>query len=337
MLKKIADAYLDEGLPSAYLRRLDEQIKPTYISFLFDPLSKYIETKTGGKWNGFEYRIRAFYLVRMEQQEDGTVKRIAKDSKPLCRVYSISGHDTSKGADAGAIKYVCYDEFITRRYYLSNEFVMFQNVLSSLIRNRDHVKIYMLANTVNKYCPYFADMGLREIEEMEQGEIAYYNVGKTKLTIAVEYCAESKASEKVSKYFAFDNPRLKMITTGAWEIDLYRHAPAELSRSPIIFNFFICFHDKIVQGDIYNYHDYPIIFFHPKTTPLQKPERDVIYYEEIYDGNPLHMRTLSGGMTKAQKLIEFLIKSNRTFFSENTTGEFVNNWLKFALNPTILK
>lgn len=336
MLKKIIDEYLKTGTPSAYIRRLDEQIKPTYISFLFNPLAEYVAKKTEGRYNSFDYRLRAFYLTNTETDEVGNIKK-TKDKKPFCRLYSINTHDTSKGADAGRVRYVVFDEFITRQYYLTNEFVMFQNVLSSIIRNRDGVQIYMLANTVNKYCPYFADMGLKGIDEMEQGTIAIYTVGKTKTTIAVEYCAQNQTSQKVSKYFAFDNPQLDMITEGSWEIALYRHAPPQLNNYPILFSFFVVYHDKIVQGDIYQYKNYPIIFYHPKTTELQHPERDVIYYEDIYDGNPLHMISLTGGQTRAQKIIEQLIRTNRTFYSDNSCGELVNNWLKSALLPKILK
>ena len=45
--RKIIDAYLDEGLPSAYLRRRDEMIKPKNLEMLFSPHIPYIIEKTG--------------------------------------------------------------------------------------------------------------------------------------------------------------------------------------------------------------------------------------------------------------------------------------------------
>ena len=66
------------------------------------------------------------------------------DKNPFCRAYAISTADTTKGADPGPMKYIVFDEFITRRFYLTNEFVLYQNLLSSIIRNRDKIKIYML-------------------------------------------------------------------------------------------------------------------------------------------------------------------------------------------------
>ena len=64
---------------------------------------------------------------------------------------------------------------------------MFANVLSTIIRHRNDVKIFMLANTVNKYCPYFKEMGLKHITEMKQGSIDIYTYGSSDLRVAVEY------------------------------------------------------------------------------------------------------------------------------------------------------
>jgi hypothetical protein len=65
----------------------------------------------------------------------------------------------------------------------------------------------MLANTVNRYCPYFKEMGLKDVESMPQGEIYLYHYGNSDLSVAVEYCDPVKATQIVaSKFFAFDNP-----------------------------------------------------------------------------------------------------------------------------------
>lgn len=94
-------------------------------------------------------------------------------------------HDKSTNYD-GIINAVL-DEFLTRSYYLPNEFVLFMNVLSTIIRDRDNVKIFMMGNTVNQYCPYFAEMGLTHIKEMKKGDIDVYEYGESGLTVAVEY------------------------------------------------------------------------------------------------------------------------------------------------------
>lgn len=343
--RKIIDKYLEKSLPSAYLRRMEEMIKPSNIQDLFRPhyydlqpdgtIKNYIDEVTEHKYNSVTYWRRGWYLCRVDTDDAGRTVKTAQDKNPFCRAYSINTAETTKGQDAGAIAFVCFDEFITRQFYLANEFVKFQNLLSSLIRDRDGVIIYMLANTVSKHCPYFRDMGLYRIQRQQQGTIDLYTMGDSKTKIAIEYCSPTKATTKVSKYFAFDNPQLKMITTGSWEIALYRHAPEQLSQNPIILTFFVKFDGHIIQGDIYDYKNAPLIFWHPKTTEIKDPESTIIYQEEQEDANPLHQIYLKAGQTRAQKLIVALILQSKTFFADNETGENVKDWLRFASKAVI--
>ena len=51
-------------------------------------------------------------------------------------------HDKSNSYPS--INTVIFDEFLTRRFYVPDEFILFMNVLSTIIRLRDNVKIFML-------------------------------------------------------------------------------------------------------------------------------------------------------------------------------------------------
>ena len=323
------EAYFDLDLPSAYVRRLDEMIKPKIIQGLFDPHIDYIIEKSNGDYNSIVYRANGWYLVKQEQNAAGQWVTIAKDKKPFCRSYAISTAETTKGADFGAVWSVAFDEFITRQYYLANEFVLFQNLLSSIIRDRSGVHVFMLANTVSKSCPYFKDMGLYRILKQEQGTIDVYKIGVDGAQIAVEYCAAVETVKKqVSKYFAFDNPQLDMIKTGSWEIALYRHAPPELSQYRIIHTFFIVHENRTLQGDIYMYKRFPIIFWHDKTTEIKNPDKTIIYNLDVTDGNPLHQRDVRVVFVRAQQIIYDLIRTQKTFYADNEIGEAVAAYLK---------
>lgn len=323
------DAYFDLGLPSAYIRRLDEMIKPKIIQGLFDPHIDYINEKTDGDYNAIEYRANGWHLCRMEQNAAGQWVKIARDPQPFCRSYAISTAETTKGADFGTVWSVCFDEFITRQYYLANEFILFQNLLSSIIRDRSGVHVFMLANTVSKSCPYFKDMGLYRVLRQEQGTIDVYKIGVDGAQIAVEYCATVETVKKqVSKYFAFDNPQLDMIKTGGWEIALYRHAPPELSQYRIIHTFFVVHDGRTLQGDIYMYKRYPLVFWHEKTTEIKKPDSAIIYDRDVTDGNPLHQRDMKVIYCRAQQIIFDLVRTQKTFYADNEVGEAVAAYLK---------
>ena len=321
------DHYLETGIPSAYIRRLDTMLDASNLADLYDPQLDFIREKSGGKWNSILYRTHAFYLCRYEETKTGGRAKVAQDPKPFCRTYAINTVETTKGADRGQVYSVCLDEFITRTFYLTNEFVMFQNLLSSIIRNRPGVTIWMIANTVNKSCPYFREMGISHIREMKPGQIDVYQLGRTDKKIAVEYCEYTGAPAAVAEYFAFDNPELRMITSGSWEIASYRHPPQKLGKSRLLLSFWIEFEGQVLQGDMHQYEGYPIISIHP-CSGLKPEERrnKIIYTETVKDGNPLHQMSLRARPTRAQELIASLIAQRKTFFADNETGEVFANW-----------
>lgn len=313
------DNYLKDGSKGAYIRRFDEEIKPKNLGKLFDVHEIFERSK--GKWNAFTYKSGSFYMCN---KDDGSVLNC--DTEPFCNCYALNTWETSKGADKGVVSTVCFDEFMTRKAYLPNEFVLFQQILSSIIRDRDKVTIYMLANTVNKFCPYFKEMGLSHVSDMKQGDIELYKFGeKSELTVAVEYCAEAKNTSKVKKFYAFDNPQLEMITSGSWEIALYPHAPLVYDKYDIICRFYIKFDKKIACGDVIKNKKYLYIFYHMHTGNHIPDENDIVYLEE-HDGLINHAVLITEIRNDKQKLIVDLIKTKREFYATNEVGEYIRNW-----------
>lgn len=310
--------YINKGERCAYIRRYDNDIRPKNLAGLFDVHD--IEKMTKGKWNSVEYRKNNFYLcIRIEG------KIVAMDDIAFCNVYALNTWESTKGADNGEVTTICFDEFMTRKAYLTQEFIIFQNLLSSIIRDRDSATIYMLANTVNKYCPYFKEMGLYNVPNMQQGDIELYTYGDTGLTVAVEMCAESSNTKKVKKYYAFDNPQLEMITSGKWEIALYPHPPISVTKEDIIKKFYIYFNNTIICGDIMKTEDYLFILYHYHTGSHIPDKNDVVYVEQ-HDGYIMHCKYLSEVRTDIHKLIVDLIRTEREFYTNNEVGEVVRNW-----------
>ena len=310
--------YESKGNRCAYIRRFDTEIAPKNLATLFD--SNDIEKIFKGKWNAVEYKKHQFTLC---VKVDGDI--VMRDEQPFCDVYALNTWEASKGADRGYVSSICFDEFMTRRAYLNDEFVIFQNVLSSIIRDREDVTIFMLANTVNKYCPYFKEMGLHNVENMVPGDIELYNFGDSGLSVAVEMCAESKNTQKVKKFYAFDNPQLEMITKGTWEVSIYPHAPCKFTKEDILKRFYVIFNDKTIAGDIIKTNERFFIFYHMHTG-YHVPDKDDIIYLEQNDGYFLHQKYLSDAPTDMHKLIAKMISMEREFYSDNQIGEIIRNW-----------
>ena len=328
--KHIIENYFESGERAAYIRRWDEDIQPKNLSSLFDPHLPLIIALSNGEYNGVAYRAKEFHLVYID--EDGKV--VKKDPTAFCVTASINTAEHTKGQDRGEIHTILFDEFATRQAYLPNEFILYCNLLSSLIRNRDNAVIYMLANTVNRYCPYFEEMGLSNVQKQAQGTIDVYSYKNKDLTVAVEYCDPVKATDKVaSKYFAFENSQLEMITSGAWELQMYPRPPYKITDYMIKKVFYIEFGGELLKGEIIANSPDLFIFIHPQTKDIEIGEKEVLYTSG-FTTSSLHCRFLNDCPTELHKLIKSLISKKAVCFSSNEVGEVFRNWL---LNEQNLK
>ena len=333
VLKEIIENYAKTGQQGAYLRRYREDFIGKRGQQMFSALvaDGLIKEYTGGKWTTVKYQSSQWFFAR----EDEKTGRLITDGEPFCFGFSLAQMEHDKSTSYPNITTVVFDEFISRIGYLPNEFVLFMNVLSTIIRQRNNVTIYMLGNTVNKYCPYFKEMGLGHIEDMEAGKIDVYSYGNSKLKVAVERTKNHNIQGRKSDvYFAFDNPSLEMITGGAWELDLYPHCPRKYVDEDIVFKFFVIYNDQILQGEVVELDDCSFIYFHRKTGDIRHPDRDLIFTEE-YDPRPNYVRNLRRSSLEAVRKISIFFRDSKVFYQDNDVGEIVRNYLQFCKSDVI--
>lgn len=317
--KQEIEQYFKCGAKLAYIRRYSEDIMPKNIQSLFSPHYELIEKLSNGVFNSIIYKAREFYFYNNETEE--------KSVEPFCKCFALNNWERTKGADNGFFKYVLFDEFMTRTIYLDNEFIIFTNLLSSILRDRDGTTVYMIANTVNKYCPYFSEMGIGKVSDIQQGDLKLFEYGDSGLTLALEYTDSQGKTGKVGKYFAFDNPQLKMITQGQWEIKNYPHAPFKIKNENIIYRAYVFFDQEVISVNLVHMENSVFIFFTPQTKIEKLKTKDRIVYTFETHTNPLHVQTINECPTNVHKMIRELILNNRVYYSDNSTGELVRNWL----------
>ena len=323
------EMYTKYGYQAAYIRRMQEDFVGKRGSGLFQPLvtNKEIERLTNGEWDNVYYYASRWYLCKYKEGKKGQER--VTDSDPFMYGFAISQMEHEKGTGYPRVKNIIFDEFITRQAYLRDEFVLFMNTLSTIIRSRDDVKIFMLGNTVNKYCPYFDEMGLRHVREMKQGEIDVYQLkhqsGKV-LRVAVEYCKPYEKGKKSDFYFAFDNQKLEMITGGIWEIDLYPHCPVKYKPKDVIFTYFIEFDANLLQCEVVIVDSVTFTFIHRKTTPLKDEDYDLIYSTK-FDPRPNWRRKITKPTLPIEHKIVMYYKTDKVFYQDNEIGEIVRNYL----------
>ena len=329
VLVRILENWINKGQKGAYIRRTDDQIKASKAQEVWTSIwaeRDLVRKLSQGKWDQVVYRSRKFYLARYDDEKD----KIIRDIEPFCYAFALNVAESYKSTSYPDVTTVCFDEFITRDVYIADEFIAFTSMISTIIRQRDNVKIYMLGNTVNKYCPYFDEMGLHRVEDMKQGDIHTYDVGEdTGLKVAVEFCGSSPVGKKSDKFFAFDNPKLRMVTTGVWELPMYPHLPVPYKRNDVEAIFFINFRGKILQGNCVIKDELAFIYLHPKTTEIR--DEDHVVYSLEY--NPRHNHAtdpLGPTWNRMMDFVKTMIIRDRVYFVDNTVGELFRNYMHLA-------
>lgn len=208
VLKHFLENYKKTKKRFVYIRRWKDDIVTYNMEQLFTPFTNVIDELFGAEFS-IEYRNHKFYLVNGAGIKVDTIGY----------VMSLSESHHTKSVSYTNVSEILMDEFIRMQgeQELKNELSRFDNVLSTVIRGGNkNVIIWLLANTVSKYSPYFLRFGI-DINKVEQGSIIDKKLRLETgdiLKVALEYCEFNKdASKNISKYSTN-----AMIKSGQWEI-----------------------------------------------------------------------------------------------------------------------
>ena len=187
----------------------------------------------------------------------------------------------------------------------------------------------MLGNTVSQFSPYFQEMGLKHIRQMKQGDIDLYTYGESGCKVAVEYVGESKFKKPSNKYFAFDNPRLNMIKSGAYELAIYPHLTPEMKykHKDVKYIYFIQYEEFVLQCEIITHDGMMFTYIHEKTTELKERNTDIIFVTDI-TANPHYRTGILNPRDKIGEKIAYFYRHKLVFYQNNELGEIVTNYIK---------
>lgn len=322
-----------------YLRRWDTDIKTINMSSVCNNLicngegENAIEKITEGQYNSVRYWQQQWYLSKTDP-ETGLAN---KDAQPFMIAIALNTWGHSKGSSFPFVKTLWFEEFVAVKgdRYMSGEFVAFNNFLSTVVRKRTDLTIWMTGNNIDMYCPYWDEMGLTRVREQEQGTIDTYKLGRSGKVIAVERTKDTgvwKDSEINNDfYFAFSNPELKMITDGDWEIGMYPLQEEDIRPCDVCGRFFILFKGQKMQCDIVSSAGAAYIYVHRDMDPLDPIDED---YDLIYTTDvcikPNYRRSFNHGMTEAESIIRQLINMGKILYDSNITGDAFEAYIKHS-------
>lgn len=207
-LKYALENYKKNKRTFVYVRRWAEDIAVKNMDKLLSPLplekifgaNKYVKFFKGAFW--------------LKDDTD-------EDFEPECLGWAIALNQVAhtKSQTFKDAQIVIYDEVLalaTERK-LKNEFDAWEQTLSTVLRTTTDAKIFLLGNSVGKYCEFFTPYGI-DPNTMKQGEVKEIllpNEYGSPTRVVAEYCAyNEKIGQRTSKYVRGS----KMAKTGEWEI-----------------------------------------------------------------------------------------------------------------------
>ena len=333
VLAKALELYLTKGQQLAIVRRWDEDFRGKRGQQMWDSIvaNGLVKKLSKGVWTDVYYYSARWYLCRYEGEDgDKGGKRRVIDETPIAYGFSITGQEHDKSTSYPRVMTILFDEFISRNAYQNEEFVNFQNVLSTIIRQRKGIIIYMLGNTVNKFCPYFQEMGLVHVKNQKPGTIDMYSYGDSGLTVAVEYCDVNTASKQSDVYFSFDNPKLKMITQGVWEINIYPHLPRKYRPMDVQYRYYIIWDREVLQAEIIVQEDTTFTYIHQWTSEINDPL--ALVFTANWDARPQYRRKINNPPDELGRKVWEYWKTDKVFYQDNTVGEICRNYLLWCGN-----
>lgn len=327
-LEYIVKNYLKDGSQGAIVRRFREDFRGKRATVYFDSLvyngkgENVIAKLSKGKFDRVYYQSSKWYLAYFDDELD----KVVPDAEPFAYAFPLTEMEHDKSTSYPKITTIFFDEFMTRGSYLPDEFILFMNVCSTIIRSREDVRIIMAANTISMYCPYWKEMGITHVRKQKPGTIDVYNYGDSGLTVAVEYTDAPSKGKPSDVYFAFDNPKLKMITGGEWELNIYPHITADFDKKDIVFTYFVLFEEHTLQCEIVLKDNMFFTYVHQKTTPIKDLDSDVIFSITPNEKHNYYKNIVQPCDELSKKIISFY-KANKVFYQSNDIGEVMNNYI----------
>lgn len=319
------------GTKIEYIRQSDDMIKPSNALELFKTIIEYkqgayIEKLTDGIYNTIIYHWKKYYYARVDE----TGKVVNKSENAFCDVLAIANnfnYKSSYNSPKGDI--IIFDEFIGKNY-MPNEFELFMDLLSTIIRKRKCAKIFLLANTISIVSPYFrefevyqkiktAKAGQSFLMKTERGTDVFFEIIQNKET--------SLKAEINRRYFGFNNERLASITgSSTYAISIAQHIPR--GKWPKVIWNKLVIHTDVgkYRISIMNSEILGICVYCVPTTQMHTGDRqyinDLVYSKEFNKGMK---------WDKIDKLLIDLFRAGKWYYDCNETETIMINYFQTAI------
>lgn len=350
--RAIKDAIDGKGV-FVYVRRYKESIADSKLQHLMSPQHEWVDKYTEGRWNRVTLWRHCWYLERWETNANGEYVRAEKNPIPIGIAVAMNTWETDKGADFGAdkggIAHMIFDEVLSAGgNYLKDEWQIFQNVISSYVRDRwdKDTKIWMLANPVSKYGgPYMRNMGIKKamMENFGTYELIYKDSDANNPMSAVFVYIAAILNEKgetididenktnvYNNFFAFPNSKgtSKSITHGYWEMEDANLLPSGVYKdSELNRTIWLAFGEELLAVDIMLYEETEIYYMFVR--PTKKIPKDEWFITLDMTLDRYGIVGLKTGHPIAE-LLNKIYRTNQVYYADLESADIFHGFLKEA-------
>lgn len=325
------------GAETVLLRTYQENFKLGKAPAMFNGLPQgFMSYLTNGVYDKVVYRNSNWFFAKYDENKDKDILC----EKPFCHRMSVMNSGASY--QFPEVRLIFFDEFITKEGNYQGEFDEFVKVISTIVRVRKDIQIFMMGNTVNSNSIYFKEMGLKNIinKTQKQGTIDIYKYNDDCI-LAAEYCENAKAKVNNDIYFPFESTSAEMVKNGAWDTGVYKHLPYKYRPKDILFTYFIIFQDKQYRCDIITTDrlikhneiirdNFDFTYIHESHEDLSMPSDDIIIFSDDRSPKPNIIERITQPVLSIHRRILKYWQSNKIFYQDNTVGDNISAYLRWC-------
>lgn len=300
-----------------YLKRYDLEVKDSLCVQYFADMP--IQEMTEGKYTCIDVFRKGIYLANVDPE---TGRCIRGQKIGLC--HSLSGAEHYKSLAFPDVDIILYEEVISMngQYLQPNEPDMLQQYVSTIFRNNRKGKVYLIANTISRICPYYYQWEL-DTSSMKLGEIKHFIKGETDIAVY----RTSSLGVNTGMFFG---RAAKNITEGDYVTEEMPRLPDDVRKYKCIYQMVLHHENFMFLLQLMEHEESGDITWYctPKTSRIEKNTRVI---SSTFSTDPMYSRLLEGITVKEQEVIR-MIYAGKICFSDDLTGtEF------YALLPKFRK
>lgn len=316
------------GTVIQYVRQTNEMITPRNSKNLFDTIldNNYVSKLTDGKYNTIVYKAKRWYYAIAD--DNGEIIE-QKNNHFMCMlsIDNAENYKSSYNAPYGDI--IIFDEFIGK-YYYRNEFVRFNDLLKTIIRDRQAPIIVLLANTIDRNSQYFNELEIyNTVQQMKQGDSEIIT-SERGTNIYVEILESGVKKQKTRSivntlFFGWKNPLISSITGDDWAINNYQHIP-QYNSTTILKRYYLEFNNTLLALDVRSCKELGIYVAVHRAT--RSYDDSIIFTIGEIDKSNKRFRF---GFSNSDKRLWEMYKRNKFYYASNDLGSLLDNYVKQAL------